>query len=72
MFHLAPYTWFIRTQYINQSVYLTRMWEEFNGKGALRSVWMVALNLLLQKEVINLSQFVNLTISSQNLIVVFF
>jgi hypothetical protein len=37
-----------------------------------RSVWMVALNLLLQKDVINLSQFVNLTISSQNLIVVFF
>ena len=37
-----------------------------------RSVWMVALNLLLQKEVINLSQFVNLTISSQNLIVVVF
>ena len=36
-----------------------------------RSVWMVALNLLLQKS-INLSQFVNLTISSQNLIVVFF
>jgi hypothetical protein len=48
------------------------MWEEFNGKGALRSVWMVALNFLLQKEVINLSQFVNLTISSQNLIVVVF